>query len=493
MYGGRPLASAPSGSDNLVRESRGPLDVRCERCGTEYELDDLLLSPRGTAVRCGTCRHAFRVRPAPDAPTRWIVFRDDGLRLEVDSLGEICKRIRSGELAANDELARSAEGERRTLGAIDELRESFDHARTQRRPRPTFATEESARERTLVGGRKNQTIPAQLLEPGPEAYRPRSYSPYPGEPPASEPPQRPLRSSLPPPPTPRSPSDAPSVRPALRTEATTTPSRPVLSLAMDEELRGPRGISAAFVLGLVASVLLVLGVGTWMVHSRTAARERARADSIAETARRFARDTDDDYRAACDELGREHEAAPQDARVVAAIATCHARWAQMLRDEASFEPDSGRQATLRTVADEHAAESLRFATHALALDPRLAEAHVGRADALRLAGELDTAEAELRTAATLSSVGSAESLRVEAELAADRNPTASRDAVDRASTVGEHDARILVLLARVALAERNVTALDASVRSLAIVSPGHRGTAYLAAARSRLVPPEPPP
>lgn len=38
------------------------MDVRCEKCGTEYELDDARLKPSGVTVKCTSCDHVFRVR-----------------------------------------------------------------------------------------------------------------------------------------------------------------------------------------------------------------------------------------------------------------------------------------------------------------------------------------------------------------------------------------------------------------------------------------------
>ena len=37
------------------------MDVRCENCGTEYELDDDRLKPGGVTVQCATCEHTFKV------------------------------------------------------------------------------------------------------------------------------------------------------------------------------------------------------------------------------------------------------------------------------------------------------------------------------------------------------------------------------------------------------------------------------------------------
>ncbi|HWN70114.1 MAG TPA: zinc-ribbon domain-containing protein, partial [Haliangium sp.] len=41
------------------------MDVRCEKCGTEYELDDSRLRPAGVSVKCTSCGHVFRVRRHP--------------------------------------------------------------------------------------------------------------------------------------------------------------------------------------------------------------------------------------------------------------------------------------------------------------------------------------------------------------------------------------------------------------------------------------------
>src|SRR5438132_8426715 len=37
------------------------MDVRCERCSTEYELDDATLTPEGVTVKCSNCGSIFKV------------------------------------------------------------------------------------------------------------------------------------------------------------------------------------------------------------------------------------------------------------------------------------------------------------------------------------------------------------------------------------------------------------------------------------------------
>jgi len=43
------------------------MDVRCEKCQTEYELDETKLKPGGVTVKCTTCGHMFKVRRQPPA------------------------------------------------------------------------------------------------------------------------------------------------------------------------------------------------------------------------------------------------------------------------------------------------------------------------------------------------------------------------------------------------------------------------------------------
>ena len=55
------------------------MDVRCEKCQTEYELDEARLKPGGVTVKCTNCGHMFKIRkrsatnvgapvPSPEAP-----------------------------------------------------------------------------------------------------------------------------------------------------------------------------------------------------------------------------------------------------------------------------------------------------------------------------------------------------------------------------------------------------------------------------------------
>ena len=78
------------------------MDVTCERCGTEYEFDETLLSGRGTSVKCTNCGHVFKVYPKGNTDTdrttsTWRLRLKSGASDAIDSLRELQRRISSGE------------------------------------------------------------------------------------------------------------------------------------------------------------------------------------------------------------------------------------------------------------------------------------------------------------------------------------------------------------------------------------------------------------
>jgi predicted Zn finger-like uncharacterized protein len=103
------------------------MDVQCERCRTEYEFDDALVSGRGTTVRCTSCGHQFKVRrfeagaPAAD---RWTVKTSDGHELTFFSLRDLQQAISSARVQRGDLLVQGG-GQPRALGSITELEPFF--------------------------------------------------------------------------------------------------------------------------------------------------------------------------------------------------------------------------------------------------------------------------------------------------------------------------------------------------------------------------------
>lgn len=105
------------------------MDVTCERCGTEYDFDDALVSERGTTVKCTNCGAQFRVfRPVPaGGPERWVVRTVDGRELVFSALRELQAAISTGVVSREDVLSRGA-GRPRRLGSIAELEPFFKQA-----------------------------------------------------------------------------------------------------------------------------------------------------------------------------------------------------------------------------------------------------------------------------------------------------------------------------------------------------------------------------
>lgn len=122
------------------------MDVRCARCGTEYDFDDALVSERGTTVKCTNCAHQFKVYPGGGAggPERWIVRKSSGRELVYTSLRDLQRAIAQRQVGPTDLLSRGGEHPMRQLGAIAEL-EPFFHTQ------PAVANPVAPQQRTLLG------------------------------------------------------------------------------------------------------------------------------------------------------------------------------------------------------------------------------------------------------------------------------------------------------------------------------------------------------
>jgi len=107
------------------------MDVQCERCKTEYEFDDALVSARGTTVRCTNCGHQFKVRrPEPEgaeevANDRWQVKTASGQQFTFVTLRELQRAILAGQVSRVDQLRRAG-APARPLGSISELEAFFE-------------------------------------------------------------------------------------------------------------------------------------------------------------------------------------------------------------------------------------------------------------------------------------------------------------------------------------------------------------------------------
>ena len=114
------------------------MDVQCDRCKTEYEFDDALVSGRGTTVRCTHCGHQFKVRQAEAADStedRWVIRTSDGEQVTFLTLRDLQQAILARQIRRADMLLRAAVPPR-LLGSITEL-DPFFEGRTSSRPPPS--------------------------------------------------------------------------------------------------------------------------------------------------------------------------------------------------------------------------------------------------------------------------------------------------------------------------------------------------------------------
>jgi predicted Zn finger-like uncharacterized protein len=146
------------------------MDVRCEKCQTEYELDESKLKPGGVTVKCTTCGHMFKVRPearpAPRAPTpeevgaatvrtdritpkerassvlmdaedgerTWLIRLEDGEIKTCRELSTLQKWIVSGRVSRSCSISRTGK-KWKLLGEIGELASFFSIADEAREAR----------------------------------------------------------------------------------------------------------------------------------------------------------------------------------------------------------------------------------------------------------------------------------------------------------------------------------------------------------------------
>lgn len=135
------------------------MDVRCERCQTEYELDDASIPEAGVHVQCTTCGYTFLVKrsadqgrtdqgrvrtdrlnttgaapggdpslpvtrddlPVAPSPAPWILETEDGRVHRLRDMTTLQKWVVERRVTAADRLSRDGGGAWRELGNVDEL------------------------------------------------------------------------------------------------------------------------------------------------------------------------------------------------------------------------------------------------------------------------------------------------------------------------------------------------------------------------------------
>ncbi|MEI9940857.1 MAG: zinc-ribbon domain-containing protein [Pseudomonadota bacterium] len=157
------------------------MDVRCNRCDTEYEFDDALISERGTTVKCTNCGFQFKIYPGKGtlaglAPERWVVRTASGRELVYTSLRELQRGIADKKVLASDLLSRGKQTPR-PLGSIAEL-EPFFQVTQANPPRKSGAGERV--QRTLHGVAPPQPVRGYRSEPPPRVAPPPGPTQAPG-------------------------------------------------------------------------------------------------------------------------------------------------------------------------------------------------------------------------------------------------------------------------------------------------------------------------
>lgn len=358
------------------------MDVRCGRCGTEYEFDDALVSERGTTVKCTNCGYQFKVHPsrATGAPERWVVRTASGRELVYTSLRDLQKGIAQRQVSPEDMLSRGAEPPR-ALGAIAELEPFFNTRgspmRQQRTlagvappagmggtvnmdggalgtplppaaaeppPRAPMATapislttlhERAAAERAQLAG----TLPLSEVDPPtvPRNARPTEgvvhpppvrSAPRPPTPAAPSPPPPPMRAPLPAP-TPPPPAAAAQMTPtpgelreAYRAETESLTEGRFPSAPPPSRRRAPRWILALVLLGAIALVAGTVGrkyIARFVVPDNQATRASdARVAEMLDKADRLLEDAD--LEGAREQLDKASALADSDPAVRTALA-----------------------------------------------------------------------------------------------------------------------------------------------------------------------------
>ena len=193
------------------------MDVQCDRCKTEYEFDDALVSGRGTTVKCTNCGFQFKVHKqgSEAVDDRWILRTSDHREIVYHALKELQKAILAKQVGRHDTLSRG-NAPPRPLGSIAELAPFFEEPRKRQTStppvpppplprRPSNPGLESRTGGTQLGmpQRRSDPPPAPRVTTGSNASRPPAPTP---------PPRRDRMDTLRPPETAAVPPPAPAAQ-----------------------------------------------------------------------------------------------------------------------------------------------------------------------------------------------------------------------------------------------------------------------------------------
>jgi len=514
------------------------MDVKCNRCGTDYEFEETLVSARGTTVKCTTCGHLFKVfrggnpeqTPADDSRP-WLVRKRNGTVEPLVSLGDLTRMIGRQEITPDDEISRSGQAWKK-LGEIAELQSFFANPmraqaaqsatpalglespstrppRNSDTPLPIGVGSMPPTSRTdITQTERRPTAPSQRPPAARSVEPQRVQLPTPtlavDEPPGDQhtPHERPSARSrakarksatdsggsqppatkappAPAPPTPATPSArppaVPSGPPAVRPTPAPPPPPPIAT--QPTEVAAEKRIPWGRVTALVALVGLGMGAYFW---ARRLAVEPPPTTSPAQP---FITRADEalalhDVRRFGDAVTDFTKALAfneRDVAVVVRLSRAYAVWAEALENVA--RSDALRAVDARVERKRHVANARRQADLALLIKPGDVEAEVAMADALRLDGEINAARGALTRAGEPSNGASAETLRVAALLAAAESDGDLTRAVELATRAVQKDPDLIraeLLLAGLLLASGEIPSAREHVRTVLAGHPSHR-------------------
>jgi len=412
------------------------MDVQCERCKTEYEFDDALVSGRGTTVRCTTCGHQFKVRRPDTGDTtgdRWIVRTASGPQLTFLTLRELQRAILAKQVSRHDLLI-LGDAPPRPLREITEL-EPFFEGRASSRPPPAATNNVAHHAQTpppppmrrtqsfhaLAEPPPNpppRTIPAAFLEPSSGPLHPTEHVPV-----RTGPPPRPTERFPGPPSAPPVPLGVSAAEDRV-SSLLPPPTDPVRRSTFDEDLRladdafpssndetygipGRRRVG-----GWVVAFVLLLAVGVvgWVVAkpyllARTSAGAATKLDGralsfLSEGEKAM---VDGDLETSQQAFDKASALAERDPRVLLDEARVAAAKADVLWLKLRLlSPESADELrTTKAQLDERTARARRAADEAVAVAPEDPAAARAKIDALRLAGDREDAR---RNVTTLSAI-----------------------------------------------------------------------------------------
>jgi predicted Zn finger-like uncharacterized protein len=163
------------------------MDVRCDRCQTEYELDDQSVTEAGASVQCTSCGHTFVVsrqrpsspavnRPAgtpamglpqsDPAPADWLLATQEGQTHRFRDLTTLHKWIVERKVTREDRVSQKG-GAWRQLGDLLDLAPFFDVVAQADRARAAEPTAQFQRPGSSGGATPVRTTPSPGRQPAP--------------------------------------------------------------------------------------------------------------------------------------------------------------------------------------------------------------------------------------------------------------------------------------------------------------------------------------